>query len=270
MLGLGGGLSQVASSSDWFIEGGYSVAFDGGGYIDMNSTFQTVFRGSWTMSWWINFDDATTATGTRGSKMTGQQTDDGNNLWHAGIDSSGNWNFVAKMDGQSLNTISADTGFSGNSATGWIHVAVSMINAGGGGAATMEMYINGSSIGTSSAGGMTSAHQDNYTQDSNLFLASFSINNYEEDEMKGKMYDVAMWDVALSDATVAAIYNSGSPFNLTGNSGSYNNSGDLVGYWRFQEGTGLLVADSSTNNNTITFQYGGAQTGIPQWDLSTP
>ena len=71
----------------------------------------------------------------------------------------------------------------------------------------------------------------------------------------GKINDVAIWDVELSAADVVAIYNSGAPNDLT-DSGSYDTdrTGDLVGYWKFEEGSGSTATDSSEggNNGTIS------------------
>ena len=68
----------------------------------------------------------------------------------------------------------------------------------------------------------------------------------------GNIDDVACFDVKLSDAAVAAMYNSGVPTDLTSNSGDYTNSGDLTGYWKFDETSGTSIADSSTNSNNLT------------------
>ena len=74
-------------------------------------------------------------------------------------------------------------------------------------------------------------------------------------QTNGFIDEVAIWDVELDADAIAAVYNSGTPFNLTKDKGNYNNSGDLVGYWRFEEGTGPSAADSSTNGNTGTLKH---------------
>ena len=63
---------------------------------------------------------------------------------------------------------------------------------------------------------------------------------------------------------VTAIYNSGVPTDLTSDSGNYDNSGDLIGYWRMEENTGTSIADSSTNSNTATLTNG------PTFSTDTP
>ena len=75
----------------------------------------------------------------------------------------------------------------------------------------------------------------------------------------GNMDDMAFWDVALSAADVTAIYNSGVPTDLT-DSDSYDsdNSGDLQGYWKFEEGSGTSATDSSDGGNNGTLTNGTA------------
>ena len=58
-------------------------------------------------------------------------------------------------------------------------------------------------------------------------------------------------------ANSSTYYNSGTPTDLSGESG-------LVGYWRMEEGTGTSVADSSTNSNAGTLVNG------PSWDTEIP
>jgi len=76
----------------------------------------------------------------------------------------------------------------------------------------------------------------------------------------GNMDDLACHSVKLSDAAITAMYNSGSPIDLTSNSGDYTNSSNLTGYWKFDESSGTTIADSSTNSNDMTLVNG------PTWD----
>jgi len=76
----------------------------------------------------------------------------------------------------------------------------------------------------------------------------------------GNMDDLACFNSKLSDAEVTAIYNSGTPTDLTSNSGNYTSSSNLIGYWKFDESSGTTIADSSTNSNDMTLING------PTWD----
>jgi hypothetical protein len=80
---------------------------------------------------------------------------------------------------------------------------------------------------------------------------------------EGNLDEVAVWDAALDGDAVTAIYNSGTPIDLTSDSGDYDNSGDLQGWWRMEEGSGSSVADSSTNSNTGTISGATFSTDVP-------
>jgi hypothetical protein len=84
-------------------------------------------------------------------------------------------------------------------------------------------------------------------------------------EFVGKINDVAIWDVELSAADVVAIYNSGAPNDLT-DSGSYDTdrTGDLVGYWKFEEGSGSTATDSSGKG------YDGTISGDTSYSTDVP
>jgi hypothetical protein len=70
----------------------------------------------------------------------------------------------------------------------------------------------------------------------------------------GNIDEVAIWDTLLDDDAVTAIYNSGTPISLTSNSGNYDNSSDLVGWWRMGDGdTYSTIADNEgSNDGTMT------------------
>ena len=51
---------------------------------------------------------------------------------------------------------------------------------------------------------------------------------------------------------ITALYNSGIGLKAPVDSGNYDNSGDLVGYWQFNEGTGSMLTDNTSNSNNGT------------------
>ena len=80
----------------------------------------------------------------------------------------------------------------------------------------------------------------------------------------GLMDEIGIWNKQLDADAVTAIYNSGKPIALDADSGNYDNSDDLVGWWRFEEGSGTSVADSSTNSNA------GTISGSASWSTDVP
>jgi len=80
----------------------------------------------------------------------------------------------------------------------------------------------------------------------------------------GELNNMAVFSSALNATNISAIYNSGSPIDLSTDSGNYNQSANLIAWWRFNEGTGTSYADSSTNSFT------GSGVNTPTWSTNTP
>ena len=69
------------------------------------------------------------------------------------------------------------------------------------------------------------------------------------------MDEIGIWDTALIESEITTIYNSGTSFDLLSNIGSYQSSGNLKGYWKFNEGSGDVAYDQTNNGNDGTI-YG--------------
>ena len=90
----------------------------------------------------------------------------------------------------------------------------------------------------------------------------------------GKMREVGIWNAILNDSNVAAIYNLGVPgLNLAASSGGYTQQGNLVGYWKMNEGAGNADDTTSNNNNgTLTgaswaSEFSGEDTSTQQLEV---
>jgi len=75
------------------------------------------------------------------------------------------------------------------------------------------------------------------------------------DLYEGKIGEVGFWNVELNDTSRLKVYNFGKPLNLTFDQGDYDNSSDLIGYWRM--GNGFF--DDKANG--IIHDQGNAVTG---------
>ena len=76
----------------------------------------------------------------------------------------------------------------------------------------------------------------------------------------GRIDEVAFWDVELDSDNAIQLYNSlggEKPFDLSSNAGDYNQSSNLQGWWRFEEGSGSTTSDETTNSSAATIS--GAQ-----------
>ena len=86
-------------------------------------------------------------------------------------------------------------------------------------------------------------------------LCDIGQNTQDVNFWTGLLNEVGVWSVVLDSDAITAIYNSGKKINLTRDVGDYDNASDLVGYWKFEEGTGTSVVDSSTDTNTVTLSH---------------
>jgi hypothetical protein len=136
----------------------------------------------------------------------------------------------------------ADDSFTGSSNTfesgQWHHIVMVVDSSENG-----KLYVNGGQEAT-------------WSNESNSSVNRFSIgqewDGSASDFFDGKIDEVAVWNVALSAADVTSLYNSGNGLKASANSGNYDNSADLVGYWKFNEGTGSTLTDNTSNSNNGT------------------
>jgi len=260
MLGIGGGLMYTNYSEGGpAIQGSeYSINFDGtDGYVDTGDTYQSTFRDSFTISTWVNLVDGSPSGqgylfGVTRNTVTPQAG------IHLRVAAGGKITFgLSASSGGSTNTyLVTDNTVFANGQTGWHNITlVTTLNSGAD--TTFALYKNGVALDiTVSSGSVSAANHAAYTCSDNLYIGVANINGSATNFTDGNMDDFAIWDVALDADAVAAMYNSGVPFDLTGDSGNYDNSGDLVGYWRFNEGNGTTALDTGGSNNaTLT---GGA------------
>ena len=77
------------------------------------------------------------------------------------------------------------------------------------------------------------------------------------------MHDWAIYSSVLTASNAVAVYNSGTSIDLGTDSGDYDKSGDLVYYYKLDEGTGTTATDSAGSNN-------GTLTNGPSWVTDVP
>lgn len=147
----------------------------------------------------------------------------------------------------------------------WYHLAI-VIPSGSMGSTQdrdeWRIYKNGSVVNPSTY--VKSGNQNvtlTYNGNSSLgvWRRSSNVNFFD-----GELNNTAVFSTALNATNIAAIYNSGTPIDLSTNSGNYNQSANLLAWWRFNEGTGTSYTDSSTNSFT------GSGVNTPTWSTNTP
>jgi hypothetical protein len=263
MLGLGNSIVRVNYHKETGFTN-YSVAFDGtGDYIDTGTTFQSTFRDSFSVSLWVKVIDGISEVhqaffGSSNSDDTDQIILSVKNIGP----STGKLQFFFEGNNDFL-LFESDAAMFVDGVNSWKHLVITLTNSGSGNA-TPVLYVDGSAIAATIYNQIAEVKSEAFTTSDNLYIGALNNNGSLAQTVTGNIDDFAIWSVALDADAVAAIYNSGSPTDLTQDSGNYDNSSSLVGYWKMEEGTGTTVADSSTNSNT------GTLSGDPQWDTLTP
>ena len=250
MLSLGNNISSTQA-----VEAKYSANFDGtNDYIDTGHHFSDVFNDSFTISFWAKPDDGQPA-GTLYFFGTNDSNDD---ILRAEHKSDGK--FVLLLEGNT------DTGsfttnspvFSDSAATSWTHILISVTKPGSGNSSAV-IYINGSSVAISTSSISHSNHAL-FSSAQNLVICARNNQGTVAGFYAGGMDEWALWNVALDANAAAAIYNGGSPLNLTFNQGNYDNSSALQAYYRM--GNGLF--DDKANG--IVHDQDNPGFGINLWD----
>ena len=214
-------------------------SLSGGDYNFLTSTL------TYSASLWLRLDDHTQDSSQVLLANNYTSSNKGIQIWYD--NRSGISTKALRVNSWAGSSVSTNTA-SAITDNNWHHVLVTSSGASG----TLTVYLDGSSLATASLGSVsaTAPNQD-------LAIGGRVISGSVNSPIDGKLDEVAIWDVALSSADATAIYNSGTPNNLKV-SGSYDTdrSGDLQGYWRFEENTGTSIADTSGNGNTATLTNG--------------
>ena len=117
------------------------------------------------------------------------------------------------------------------------------------------IYIDGVSV--TLASGVGSASTQKFFSDVNnidsVKIGENQDSGGHEYPFTGNIDEVAIWDIALDADAVTDIYNSGTPTALDSDSGNYDNSSNLQGWWRMGDGdTYPTITDNSSNSNDGT------------------
>jgi hypothetical protein len=149
--------------------------------------------------------------------------------------------------------------------SGWNHIALTYDGG------VSRLYINGNNdlgegaVDTSSNqtidSGVTGKSVQ-YQSNTKVFVGADAIgigDNSEDNLLGGLIDDFAIWRTALSSSEISTIYNN----RKVGVDLSTVQESSLGAWWKFEEGTGSTVADSSSNNNVLTL------VNSPSWSDNT-
>ena len=237
-------LANTVSSSGSAHEQLYSLLLDGDSdYLQLQSSFSNP---KISISAWIYNN---TETGTKcifSNRNSGVGTSRG---------------ILFYVSSKTLKVKCQDVGIqasAGGAYNNWVHACMTFDPSAA--SNQLKLYENGS---LASQATCTTAHDD--TVWGNAKIGQGNVTDYY---FPGNINDVAIWDEALDADAVAAVYNSGKPFNLNNNRGSYDNSSDLIAYYRMGNGP----FDDKENGVVHTAHNPGFETEVtinPTFDDTT-
>jgi hypothetical protein len=230
------GLSEVIDTTPVTFFNTRSLNFDGNDeYVDIGDSDDLIVGTNVTISTWFKNSSGTRAymfQSRRGA--TSSNLSVGVNMNASGAEQAG-WIGIVIYTGSGHSY----TSYNGNVDDGAWHHFVATVSDG-----SQKLYLDGSLIASS-----TNAFPNDASADHSLIGSNSGSNRF----MNGNIDEVALWNVVLDADAITAIYNSGTPTNLNSDSGDYDNSSNLQGWWRMGDGdTYPTITDNSSNSNNGT------------------
>jgi hypothetical protein len=244
MLGLGNSIITSGATSEDIFDG-FSVEFDGDNDLLADADFpRSVLASAMSVSAWVNLDSKVA------NKIAVGAWSDANTFVLRMLGTSGYAQFGVRMANNGFRKVANTTDMT---TTGWAHIVGTFKRN-----EYVKLYVNGSLIGTEAVSDydlqLTDSNTDNSGTADNGVAIGVNATDQLVNDFDGHINDVAIWSAELDEDAVSVIWNSGTPTDLTADSGDYDNSSDLEAYWKMEEGTGTTVADSSGNNRDMTLE----------------
>ena len=254
MIGLGLGAThasplQAATEVDNTISDTKAFEFDGSSDFVLAPAAVDIFNGSGgSISFWAKDGDFSNKTfinkyGSADNQWAiGIQDIAGNDaMFFQGKDDAGGGSFTSKFYSGFLSGL-----------TNYNHFVVVVDDSSTSNfASNTKIYVNGSDTGTIFSGALNSNATVDFDNTGGIVVGgSTNLARTHVDEIN----EMAFFSTALSAAEVTAIYNSGTPTNLTVNKGDYASASSLELYIRGEETIGssplFEFTDSSGNGHT--------------------
>ena len=214
------------------VEAKYSASFDGiDDFIDTGQTFQSTFRGDFTLSLWVKPADGQLTSDLE--FFCGSDAGGSGSIIRIRKNTNGDIEFEIQANGN-FSDFRTSSIFSDGAQDSWTHILISFKNNGGANLPTCNIHINGSApvAISSNSSNVTGSDQSALSISNNLLIGKRTQgNNFE-----GGIDEFAIFSNDLDTNNAAAIYNGGSPLNLTFDQGNYNNSSNLVAYYKMGDG----------------------------------
>ena len=203
----------------------YSVDFDGANDYATATLGSAVFDGDFSLSFWARPD---TSSDSYHTLMQLGSYSGGWRLYRYPGQTSGNMFAWWKGQGGYANIFG---NFGTAAADAWFNLAIVRNGS------TSKAYINGSEVASAT---------DSHSYTSTALDITFTAYPFP-----GLMDEIALWDSALSASNVTAVYNSGTPTDIS--------SLSPVNWWRMGDndgGSGATITDQGSASNNVALKNG--------------
>ena len=223
MLSLASNISATQA-----VEAKYSASFDGtDDFIDTGHHFSDVFNDSFTISFWAKPTDGHDTQSFFGAN------DSDADIIRGEIKGSGDFKLTFEADGDPGEYQTDNVVFSDGQATSWTHILITATKAS---STAVVVYVNGTAVDVTAGSNVAEAKHAAFSSAQNLTIGANNEKGTVGGFFTGGIDEFAIFNVALDADAAAAIYNGGSPLNLTFNQGNYDNSSALQAYYRMGNG----------------------------------
>jgi|10_taG_2_1085330.scaffolds.fasta_scaffold30724_2 hypothetical protein len=194
----------------------YSLDFDG--TDDVVTTELELTNRNITISAWVKQDSAAFYETIFGDWEGGNTP---NSLWVATWFNDGIW-FRVGDGAYAVKNVQLNN--KGLTAESWHHIVLVLGNDDGGNEIKIAIYVDGT-------------EQYNVTEDIEADPGTFNLGFSNAGKAwNGHIDECAVWSTQLSEEEVSALYNDGTPTDLSEADGAYQSEGDLVAWWRMGDG----------------------------------
>ena len=252
MLGIGNGLIYSSVVSEKIYVNSTSIDFNGTDEYAEASSYTALSPGAggatgYSVSLWV-YSQHSAVADMKLDRTIGKAGSSGME-WSMTVDGGGRIRFFLYFDNDVNNRyrIHVNSALALNT---WYHIVFTWdATKDTDDATAVTMYVNGTKSNSVSGATVTVGDSDSETVTPSSQKLEVARNNDGNTGhyWNGPIDEISIFDIALDDDAVTEIYNSGTPIDMTVDTGNYDNSSNLVGYWRMgEDDTGSTITNLSS------------------------
>ena len=261
MLGIGNSLIYSSVISDKIYVNSASIDFNGTDEYAEASNYTALSPGAggatgYSVSIWV-YSQHSAVGDMKQDRIIGKVGPAGDE-WVMTIDGGGRARFFLYFDNDTNNRYRIHVNSALSSVNTWYHLVFTWdATKDTDDATAVTMYVNGTKSNSASGATVTVGDSDSetVTASSQKLEIARSNDGNSGHYWNGLIDEISIFNITLDEDAVTQIYNSGTPIDMTVDTGNYDNSSNLVGYWRMGEddsGTTITNLSSTAGATDMT------------------